>query len=425
MRLTARTARSRRWPVAAALALGILLALAGPAAAHAELASATPANGAVLGAEPRQLTLRFSEPVTLVLSSVRVIGPDGRRVDSAPPRAEDSDASAITVPLAADPRQGTFVVNWRATAADDGHTTTGTLAFSVGAPSRTTAAGGAASSDPVTDAVLDLAVWLGLAGLAALVGFAAIRLHCLPPAATPDFRWPATLGWTALLLGTLLQLFAYGPATQGESLTHLADRDLLAATLPTHQGKMLAARILLLALTASLGGPLSRRTTRSTVVAVLLTMLLALTWSGTSHAADGSLTVLALLVTTLHVAAMAVWAGGLLTLAVLLRRGSTPESAAATARFSRLALGAVAVLTATGLFQAFRELGSPAALTGTSYGRWLLAKLAVLLLVLAVAAMSRRRLPKALPRSVLIELAGVSALLVITVLLIGSAPAAQ
>jgi copper transport protein len=368
-----------------------------------------------------------------------VIAPDGHRVDNGPVRGANPDSSAITVTLAADPHQGSYVVNWRATAADDGHTTTGAVVFAVGAPSRTSGAGNQATSDPLTSAVLDLAVWLGLAGLAALVGFAAIRSHCQPasaatavqqPTAAADahrlsaateFRWPATVGWTALLVGSLLQLFAYGPATQGESLGHLADRDLLAATLPTHQGEMLAARILLLAVTAAASGPLLRRTATSTAAATVLTLLLALTWAETSHAADGSLVPLALLVTTLHVAAMAVWVGGLLTLAVLWHRAG-PELAATTARFSRLALGAVTVLAATGLYQAFRELGSPAALTGTPYGRWLLAKTAVLLPVLAVAAVTRRR--PALG-GVLLELAGVSAVLVITVLLIGSAPAGR
>ncbi|WP_181799111.1 copper resistance CopC/CopD family protein [Kitasatospora acidiphila] len=420
----------RRIVVAAGLALGALLALAGPAAAHASLVCATPPNGAVLAAEPRQLTLRFSEPVTLALSSVRVIGPDGRRVDSGPLRGADSGGGAATVAMAlsAEERPGTFVLNWRATAADDGHTTTGTLTFSVGAPSRTIAAGGAERSDPVTDAVLNLAVWLGFAGLAALVGYAAIRLYCLPPGAPTELRWPATLGWTALLAGTLLQLFSYGPATQGESLAHLADRNLLAATLPTDEGKVLVARILLLALTAAAGGPLLRRSVPGGIAAVALTLLLALTWSETSHAAEGTLVPIALLVTTLHVAAMAVWAGGLLTLAVLLQRGSSAPLLTTTARFSRLAFGAVGLLVVTGLYQAFRELGSPAALTGTPYGRLLLAKAGVLLAVLAVAAVGRSRLSRrdTLPsRAVLLELAGATVLLVITVLLIGSAPAGR
>ncbi|QMU71574.1 copper resistance CopC/CopD family protein [Streptacidiphilus sp. P02-A3a] len=444
MPLTPTTAPPRRLAVTLALALALalagLLALAGPASAHADLVSSSPPDGAVVAGEPGQVTLVFSEAVTLRLSAIKVIGPDGRRVDSGAPRTVGSGAERVTVDLAADPHRGTFVLDWRATAADDGHTTSGSLTFSVGAPSRTTVVVGFGAPDRVTDAVLDLAIWTGLAGLALLVGCAAIRLHCLPAADAGDLRWPATLGWTALFAGTLVQLFAYGPATQGKSLARILDRSLLSATLSTHEGHVLVARIILLALVATVGELLLRRRARpgavaGAAVAAVLALALAATWSEISHASSGSLVPLALVVTTLHVTAMAVWAGGLFTIVVLLTRGSGGADAdlgGTTARFSRLALGSVAVLAATGLYQAFREVGSFAELTGTSYGRLLLVKAGVFLLVIAVAAVSRslvagarERSTAALRRSVLLELAGVTVVLVLTVFLIGSAPARE
>ncbi|MFC1431833.1 copper resistance CopC/CopD family protein [Streptacidiphilus sp. N1-3] len=464
MPLTATSAPLRRLTAAIvlafALALGGQLALAGPAAAHADLVSSSPSDGAVLASEPARVTLLFSEEVTLRLSSVKVVGPDGRRVDSGTPQAAGSGEDGLTVGLTADQQQGTFVLDWLATAADDGHATSGTLTFSVGAPSRAAAATGFAAPDRVTDAVLDLAIWAGLAGLALLVGCAAIRLHCLPAVTdagtdagadapfAADLRWPATLGWAALLAGTLVQLFSYGPSTQRESLAHIMDRSLLSATLSTHEGHTLVARIILLALIAAVGEIVLRRVAGvvSVVAATVLTLALAATWSEISHASSGSLVPLALAVTTLHVTAMAVWAGGLFTIAVLLTRATRAERAApaprrtradvgpdlgsTTARFSRLALCSVAVLAATGLYQAFREVGSFAALTGTPYGRLLLVKTAVFLLVIAIAAWSRtlvsrarERSSVALRRSILFELAGVTAVLVVTVLLIGNAPA--
>ena len=468
MPLTPTTAPLRRSALTLALALALalagLLAVAGPASAHADLLSSSPPDGAVIASEPGQVTLVFSEAVTLRLSSVRVIGPDGRRVDSGAPRAVGSGDERIAVELAADAHQGTFVLDWRATAADDGHTTSGALTFSVGAPSRTTAVTGFGAPDRVTDAVLDLAIWTGLAGLALLVGCAAIRLHCLPAAGTgartdpppeadategvvgADLRWPATLGWTGLLSGTLVQLFVYGPSTQGKSLTHILDRALLSATLSTHEGHTLVARIILLALVAMVGELLLRRGTGAgavagAVTAAVLTLALAATWSEISHASSGSLVPLALVVTTLHVTAMAVWAGGLFTIVVLLTRGTRGTRGTGgpdvglgitTTRFSRLALGSVVVLAVTGLYQAFREVGSLAALTGTPYGKLLLVKTAVFLLVITVAAgtrtlvsRSRERSTVALRRSVLLELAGVTVVLILTVFLIGNAPARE
>ncbi|MFF7635812.1 copper resistance CopC/CopD family protein [Kitasatospora sp. NPDC008050] len=419
--------RVRRLLLVGLLAAAVLLlGVAGPAAAHAGLVAATPSDGVVLRDEPRQVELEFSEAVTLRLSSIRVIAPDGRRADSGPPRAT---GTTLTVPLAPGGPQGSYVVDWRVSAVDDGHTTAGAVVFSVGAPSRNAALGGAggAGDDRLTDAVQDLALWLGFAGLAALVGCAAIRLCCLPvdaPAGARELSWPASAGWAVLLAGTVLQLFAYGPATQGESLDHLADRALLSATLSSHEGRTLVARILLLALLAAAGGLILRRGPAGTVGAAVFTLLLALTWAQTSHAAGGSLVPLALGVTTVHVAAMAIWAGGLFTLAVLGARGV--ELTAIAGRFSRLAVGSVALLAATGLYQAFREVSGLSALTGTSYGRLLIAKVAVLAGVLAIAALARRRLTAravTLRRALLLELGGVTLLLLLTVLLLATAPA--
>ncbi|MFF4762647.1 copper resistance protein CopC [Streptomyces sp. NPDC001292] len=67
-----------------------------------------------------------------------------------------------------------------------------------------------------------------------------------------------------------------------------------------------------------------------------------------------------------------------------------PGLTAAVARFSRIAFGAVTVLVVTGVYQSWRGLGSWTTLTGTAYGRLLLVKLAVVALLLAVAARSRR-----------------------------------
>ncbi|WP_051944412.1 copper resistance CopC/CopD family protein [Streptacidiphilus rugosus] len=415
-----------------ALLIGGLLASAGPAVAHAELVSCSPADGSVIAREPLQVTLAFSEDVTVRLSSVRVIGPDGRRLDRQPPQAVPPGDRRIAVGLAPETQQGTYVLEWLATAADDGHATSGTLSFSVGAPSRTPVGQGLGTPDRVTDAVLDTAVWLGFAGLALLVGSAVIR-RCAPqgrdPAPpAPSLRRAGSVGWAVLLAGTVVQLFVHGPATQGEAVARITDRALLGATLSTREGHLLIARIVLLALVATIGDPLLRHR-RGAVPAVLLVLGLAATWSGTSHASSGSLVPLSLAVTTLHVTAFAVWAGGLSGLLVLSRGSGSGLPPLTVTRFSRVALTAVAVLAATGLYQAFREIGRSSELTGTWYGRLLLVKTVIVVLVVLAASVTRRYAlrpdsgpPTVLRRAALLELVGVTAVLLVTVLLIGQPP---
>ena len=63
---------------------------------------------------------------------------------------------------------------------------------------------------------------------------------------------------------------------------------------------------------------------------------------------------------------------------------------AAVERFSKAAFWAVLVLIATGTLQALRQVGEPAALTGTTYGRVLLVKLGAFAGMVLLAAGSRR-----------------------------------
>jgi copper transport protein len=88
---------------------------------------------------------------------------------------------------------------------------------------------------------------------------------------------------------------------------------------------------------------------------------------------------------------MVVWLGGLAGLlgGVLREDAPAADVARALPPFSRLAAGSVTALVVTGVVQSVREVGSPAALVTTTYGWVLLAKLALVLLLLAAAGVSR------------------------------------
>jgi putative copper resistance protein D len=110
-------------------------------------------------------------------------------------------------------------------------------------------------------------------------------------------------------------------------------------------------------------------------------------WLGTFHrAADG-----------LHLIAASAWLGGLVPLALLLaaarrREISLALARDATLRFSTLGVISVGALIATGIVNGWILAGSAPALFGTDYGRLLLAKVALFLAMVAVAAINRLRL---------------------------------
>jgi copper transport protein len=104
-------------------------------------------------------------------------------------------------------------------------------------------------------------------------------------------------------------------------------------------------------------------------------------------------------VNAIHVAAMALWLGGLGALLLVLPAATRSAATSADrgrllagplARFSTVALVMVALIMATGLIQAYVYVRHPGDLLSTGYGRAVLAKFLLLLCVMGVAAYNRR-----------------------------------
>jgi copper resistance protein D len=95
----------------------------------------------------------------------------------------------------------------------------------------------------------------------------------------------------------------------------------------------------------------------------------------------------------LHLVAAAAWVGALIPLVLLLHaagQDSSPDIArVATLRFSTFGVVTVGAILVTGLVNTWYLAGSITALTGTDYGRLLLAKIAVFLVMVAIAAVNR------------------------------------
>ncbi len=141
--------------------------------------------------------------------------------------------------------------------------------------------------------------------------------------------------------------------------------------------------------------PWRRRSRPEPMPLAPLLWLLVLTYLGLTvgllvgHAAAAAQPVLAVGLLSLHVTAAAAWVGGLLALVIL----TSPRPFALKVlapRFSGVALTCVAVLAVTGLLAARRELPDWTALSESAYGRLVLTKTVVLLLLVAGGAVHRR-----------------------------------
>jgi methionine-rich copper-binding protein CopC len=112
------------------VSLGLAVAGAPPAFAHAKLVSADPANGASAPAGLAKLHLGFSEPIVIKLSGAAVTDAAGKVVPSSA-MADPADAKALLVATKSPLKTGAYTVAWRAVASDDGHKTAGRYSFVV------------------------------------------------------------------------------------------------------------------------------------------------------------------------------------------------------------------------------------------------------------------------------------------------------
>ncbi|MFE9842023.1 copper resistance CopC/CopD family protein [Streptomyces goshikiensis] len=379
----------------------LVLGGAGAAFAHAGLSGSDPADGAVLKAAPQYVTLTFTESVSFSDDSVRVLSPQNERVNPRPARHVDGKDNTARVELSGKLPQGTYTVAWRVVSAD-GHPISGAFVFSNGKPSETAAVVATGSpDDTAVGRLYGVFRYVAYSGLALLVGAAAFVLVCWPAAAAiRPVRRLLALGWVALTASTVALLLLRGPYETAGQLTSAFDPAQLGRTLTGRPGGALVVRLVLLAAAAVSLRWLARRTTDRTGLGArlrpagaLFASALAVTWAAAEHASAGIQVALAVPVAVLHLLAMGVWLGGLITLLLLLRRrGSDGREipASAIGRFSALAFSAVAVLVATGVYQSWRQVGSWEALSTTSYGKTLLVKIAAVVLVLCAASFSRR-----------------------------------
>jgi putative copper resistance protein D len=217
----------------------------------------------------------------------------------------------------------------------------------------------------------------------------------------------AVIAWTGLaiaLLSGVAWLVLTAASMSGQSVADALSPDVLWIVLSqtTFGNAWLLRFVLACGLAAAFVRLLSAEAgqpswLRATAIALAAAFVGSLAWAGHAIGGQGIEGVLHPVADVLHLIAAAVWLGMLVPLALLLGLSANDAAAlatmrAATLRFSTLGLVSVGTLLATGIVNTWYLAGSIAALLGTDYGRLLLLKIALFLLMVGVAAVNRLRL---------------------------------
>jgi copper transport protein len=124
--------RHWRYGLIAAVAIVAFLSAIPQSFAHPVYVDSTPRAFQSVPSSPAEVSVIFSEPIELPYSSIKVLGPDGSRVDRNDPRNVDGDTASIASTLQPSLPEGVYTVETKVLSAVDGHVVTETFTFGVG-----------------------------------------------------------------------------------------------------------------------------------------------------------------------------------------------------------------------------------------------------------------------------------------------------
>ena len=404
------------------LALTVLIA-ATPLLAHSKLLSSKPSAGEIVSDQPGRIELRFSVKVQPVMSSIAAIDSSGQQITAGPLQTSD-DGKTIWISLP-DLNTGEYRVVWRALSADD-HVINGDFTFRVqGFDLMQGTDQSPVSVEPVQPerdhSTMDhsehnmeenvswpqiLIRWMLYAAMLLISGGLAFRLLVAGRAKMSAEEvdsfdrgfWTASLAGFCVLFPALLASLAmqtvavFGSFDPGQAYAIVAETSFgvpwllqLGAAVVTF-GLLLVWR----------RGPEAKRTPFVWgALIVSLLMLLAPSLTGHAWAASAEYG-LAIYLDWLHMAAAAVWIGGLMMIALGVRKVLSITEGARRAsllsetisRFNKFAIAATILLALTGIYNSWIHVESISALVSTLYGRVLLAKIGVTALMIALGGVN-------------------------------------
>ncbi|HEV2775772.1 MAG TPA: copper resistance protein CopC, partial [Solirubrobacteraceae bacterium] len=368
------------------------------ASAHPSLLTTSPGPGEIEGSAPSRLQLAFSERIELEGSSLRLRDPAGRLVPLGPLVNVDG-APGMAAGIQGKLRPGVYRASW-VVLGDDGHSVAGDFRFGVALPGGQPPPGAASlsGSDPGgrggeradNESLLLVAMrWLSLLSAAMLLGGALLvartrrRLDedaggALVERERRTHRW--LLAVSAIAAAEMLLAAAAAGAGDGFNFALLTGS--ISGVAAIVRLAVVVAAVVAIAIL--------RRRWRGPVLAVAGALVL-ITQAIDGHVAslqDGR--TLAALGQVAHVLGAGVWVGGLLALGLVIaltpasgRRSMGGEGLRA---FAPIVAVAALVVVVTGTLAALREVDAQYFLRWSDYGRVVLAKAGLWLVLIGLGA---------------------------------------
>lgn len=396
--------------------VGFALLPASEVAAHAGLLSSNPTDGAVLATAPEFAELHFSEEVLLEASRMTLLHLGSGDEETLTPLAADGGATLrARLPALAN---GGYILRFVAIDPADLHKTVGSISFGIGVAAPPSQSGAQIDGSWWTVAIRAAADGLLVVGAgAAVVSWLAVRRRV--PAIDGATRLAsrclvgAVAGWVLLFVADV----------GGVGFQHAQWGSLLLSSDPGRRalvGVQLAVGVWWAARLLRTAAPSARPLVAHILLGIAAAFVVVASFGG--HASVGGNEAVGVLLRACHYGALAVWLGAVAATWFVGRRA--PDMRTLWPDVSRLAAVGLAITGMSGLLLSGRVVASVTALLSTTYGRAIVAKGALLLVLAAIGAVAARRVARGrLPVATAVELAIAGVAVVLASLLGSSAPA--
>ncbi|HEX2557954.1 MAG TPA: DUF4149 domain-containing protein, partial [Nitrososphaera sp.] len=401
------------------IAIGIVVVLMVPSLpssfAHPIYIKSTPQSSQTVASSPPEVNVFFTEPIELKYSKISVVGSDGNRVDNNDPHNVEGDTASIGVSLKPGLPDGTYTVSTRVLSAVDGHVLDNAFTFGVGAGVK---AGPAPSGTEQSLLSLPEAAsrYPGLIGQVMIVGGAFATLWLWKPVgrvpwladAVAEKKIAIDKAMVKFVIIGIIMVLASGVAMIVVQANSIGGS--IPDAIATKFGNVWITRMLqssiLMAIAFAVYWKVAKKNVspgRSETLAILvLGLAILVTSSLIAHAAATS-QVGTIALDFFHDVAAAIWIGGLMFLGFIVApkiMQITDEKVKATAisllipRFSIIVVTILGIVAITGPLLLYSIENDLSLTIASIYGKFLIIKLSLAGLMLAMGAYSQFAIQK-------------------------------
>ncbi|SMQ68996.1 copper transport protein [Bacillus sp. OV166] len=369
--------------------------------AHAYIKKSTPLENETVEKALSEVTIKFDETIQPAFNSIKVFDSEGNRVDKKNGRIDPKQPFILKSGLKKDLPNGSYRIKWKVVSSD-GHPVEGVIPFQIGEKGQDSTSLDNETKGYTPKADLIIIRWLQYLSNAFYVGLIFFYMVIVPKelreigSVDKKFRKLISTGLILLFLSILLSLPLQATIESGYPWSEVFNFSIIKNILMnTNYGQFWVIQIALLITLALLTSFIGMA--ESTKRAILWTCFclgaaLLLTKALTSHAAAQPNPLLTIAMDFLHLLAASIWIGsltGFVSLLSLRKKTEIKQNYLEMIKsFSKWGMILVLFLTLTGLFASFLYIPNLSALVQTNYGKALMWKLILFLVMLLLAAVN-------------------------------------